>query len=69
MGRPTPFILLTIVVVFGIFLLQGGEAHMCGRPCWGPNKCKGICSQCTFFNKYRAVGSCQKPLTSPAPPN
>uniref|UniRef100_A0A6B0U5C7 Putative secreted protein n=1 Tax=Ixodes ricinus TaxID=34613 RepID=A0A6B0U5C7_IXORI len=30
MGRPMPFILLTVIAVLGIFLLQGAEANMCG---------------------------------------
>uniref|UniRef100_A0A6B0U8X5 Putative secreted protein n=1 Tax=Ixodes ricinus TaxID=34613 RepID=A0A6B0U8X5_IXORI len=68
MGRPMPFILLTVIAVLGIILLQGAEANMCGRICWGPSKCKGRCSQCTRYNSHRAHGTCQMPLKTPAPP-
>uniref|UniRef100_A0A6B0TRH5 Putative secreted protein n=1 Tax=Ixodes ricinus TaxID=34613 RepID=A0A6B0TRH5_IXORI len=67
MGRPMPFILLTVIAVLGIIFLQGAEANMCGRTCWGPKKCKGLCSQCTFFNNHKPFGQCQRPLTNPAP--
>uniref|UniRef100_A0A6B0U1A4 Putative secreted protein n=1 Tax=Ixodes ricinus TaxID=34613 RepID=A0A6B0U1A4_IXORI len=67
MGRPMPFILLTVIAVLGIILLQGAEASMCGTICWGPSKCKGRCSQCTYYNSHRPYGTCQIPLKNPAP--